>query len=66
VLEGTDYLAERWQEYLSLSQFLMAQGRQDEAREWMQKTRSITALHGEHSPMAAYVERQLAASPTRR
>jgi class 3 adenylate cyclase/tetratricopeptide (TPR) repeat protein len=66
VMEGTDYLAERWQEYLSLSQFLMAQGRQDEAREWMQKTRSITALHGEHSPMAAYVERQLAASPTRR
>jgi hypothetical protein len=65
-MERTDYLAERWQQYLALSEFLLAQGRQDEAKEWMQKTRTITALLGERSPLAAYVERQLAASPTRR
>ena len=66
VMERTDYVAERWQQYLALSKFLVAHGRRDEAMEWMQKTRAITALLGERSPLAAYVERRLAASPTRR
>src|SRR5713226_375644 len=66
VLERTDYVAVRWEQYLSLSEFLLAQGRQEEARVWMQKTRAIAALHGEHSPLVAHVERHLAASPTRR
>jgi tetratricopeptide (TPR) repeat protein len=59
VMERTDYVVERWQQYLALSEFLMAEGRHEEAREWMQKARSITTLHGEHSPLAAYVERRL-------
>ena len=66
VLERTDYIAVRWEQYLSLSEFLLAQGREEEARVWMQKTRAIAALHGEHSPLVAHVERHLAASPTRR
>jgi class 3 adenylate cyclase/tetratricopeptide (TPR) repeat protein len=67
VLERTDYVAARWEHYLALSEFLLAQGRQEEAREWMHKTRAITALHGEHSPLAAYVEGRLAAvTATRR
>jgi hypothetical protein len=40
-------------------EFLLAQGRQEDATEWMQKTRTITALLGERSPLAAYVERRL-------
>jgi class 3 adenylate cyclase/tetratricopeptide (TPR) repeat protein len=65
VVERTDYVAERWEQYLALTEFLIGQGRQEEAQEWMEKTRSIGALYGEHSPLAAYVEQRLAAvSPT--
>jgi len=66
-MERTDYVVGRWEQYLCLSEFLLTQRRQEEAREWMQKTRAITALHGEHSPLAAYVEGRLAAiTATRR
>lgn len=61
VIERTDYVAERWEQYLSLTEFLIGQGRQEEAQEWMEKTRAVTALYGEHSPLAAYVERRFAA-----
>ena len=65
VMERTDYVADRWECYLSVTEFLVAQGRREEAREWMQKTRAITTLYGEHSPLAAYVEHRLAAvTPT--
>jgi tetratricopeptide (TPR) repeat protein len=59
ILERTDYVAIRWEQYLSLSEFLLAQGRREEARQWMQKSRAIAALHGEHSPLVGYVERKL-------
>jgi hypothetical protein len=66
-VERTDYVAERWEQYLALTEFLIAQGRHEAAREWIQKTRAITGLYGEHSPLAAYVEHRLAAvTPTRR
>jgi len=62
VTEGTDYVAERWEYYLSLAEFLLAQGRADEAQQWLEKMREIIALYGKASPLAAYVERRLAAT----
>lgn len=61
IMERTDYVAERWEQYLSLTEFLVGLGRQEEANDWMGKARAIAALYGEHSPLAAYVERRLAA-----
>jgi class 3 adenylate cyclase/tetratricopeptide (TPR) repeat protein len=62
VVESTDYVAENWEYYLPLAEFLLAQGRSKEAEEWIAKLRKITALYGEASPLAAYVERRLAAT----
>ena len=61
-IERTDYVAERWEYYLSLAEFLLAQRRSKEADEWITKLREITALYGAASPLAAYVERRLAAT----
>ena len=60
--ESTDYVAERWEYYLSLAEFLLSTGRSKEAEPWVAKLREIIALYGEASPLAAYVERQLAAT----
>jgi class 3 adenylate cyclase/tetratricopeptide (TPR) repeat protein len=62
VAEGTDYVGESWEYYLPLAEFLMANGRAKEAEEWIAKLRKIMALYGEASPLAAYVERRLAAT----
>lgn len=61
-IESTDYVSDRWEYYLSLGKFLIAQGRATEAGEWLAKLRETTALYGEDSPLAAYVERQLTAA----
>jgi tetratricopeptide (TPR) repeat protein len=60
VTESTDYVAERWEYYLSLAEFLLSTGRSTEAEPWVAKLREIIALYGEASPIAAYVERRLA------
>ena len=60
ITEGTDYIAERWEHYLSLAAFLLSQGRAEEAKEWIAKLRDIIALYGPESPLLAYVERRLA------
>jgi hypothetical protein len=60
--ESSDYVSERWEYYLPLGKFLIAQGRANEAQGWLAKSREITALYGKTSPLAAYVERQLAAT----
>jgi tetratricopeptide (TPR) repeat protein len=67
ITERTDYVAERWEYYLSLAEFLLSRGRSKEAEPWIAKLRDITALYGEASPLATYVERQLGATvrPTR-
>ncbi|HYM50005.1 MAG TPA: AAA family ATPase [Candidatus Limnocylindrales bacterium] len=61
VFERTDYRTERWEIYLALAEFLVAQGRAGEAPEWISRTRAIMALFGEQSPIAQYVERRLRA-----
>jgi class 3 adenylate cyclase/tetratricopeptide (TPR) repeat protein len=61
VVERTDYVAERWEPYLALTEFLVAEGRPDEAKEWTEKARATAKLFGHHSPLFAYVERRLAA-----
>ena len=60
--ESSDYVSERWEYYLALGQFLLAQGRAPEAEEWIAKMREIIALYGPASPLAGYVERRLAAT----
>jgi tetratricopeptide (TPR) repeat protein len=62
ITEGTDYIAERWEHYLSLATFLLSQDRAEEAKEWIAKLRDIIALYGPDSPLLAYVERRLAAT----
>jgi class 3 adenylate cyclase/tetratricopeptide (TPR) repeat protein len=67
VIEGTDYVSERWEQYLNLAEFLLSEGRAGEADEWIAKTREITGLYGVGSALATYVERRLAAAaPVRR
>jgi class 3 adenylate cyclase/tetratricopeptide (TPR) repeat protein len=60
--ESTDYISDRWEYYLSLADFLLARGRPNEAQEWLAKLREITALYGEASPLASYVQQRLAAT----
>ena len=62
ISENTDYLGERWEYYLSLAQFLIAEGRAQEAEEWIAKMRKILALYGPASPLASHAEQQLAAT----
>ena len=62
VSEGTDYVSERWEPYLSLAEFLLAEGRTDEAQQWLAKMRETIALFGPASPLIAHVERRLAAT----
>jgi len=62
VTESTDYVAERWEYYLSLAEFLLSKGQSKEADPWIAKLREVTALYGKASPLAAYVERRLAAT----
>lgn len=62
VSEGTDYVSERWEPYLSLAEFLVAEGRADDAQPWLAKMRETIALFGPASPLIAHVERRLAAT----
>jgi len=59
-LHGTDYAG--WEEHLSLAEFLLRQGRRDEADGGVERAVSAAARYGADSPIAQYVSRRIAAA----
>jgi class 3 adenylate cyclase/tetratricopeptide (TPR) repeat protein len=65
VIEGTDYVAQRWEWYLALGEYFLRRGAADSAEPWLEKARAIALLHSSTSPILDHIERRAASARER-